>query len=133
MTGFIPSPGQTLLVPSGPTGLHLFILILGPVILDGYGPNAQILMVNVTSIRSGIPHDPVCELHPGEHPFIQHPNYVAYRHLRLDGSRHVEQMIKSRLWMPHLACTPELLRRVIEGLCHSRLAAREFKLLLGCP
>lgn len=36
MQGWQAVPGQTLLVPSGP-GLHLFFLILGPVVLADYG------------------------------------------------------------------------------------------------
>jgi hypothetical protein len=29
-------------------------------------------------------------LKPGDHPFIEHDSYVAYRHIRLDPQAHIE-------------------------------------------
>jgi hypothetical protein len=133
MSGWRPLPGHTLLVPSGSVGLHLFILILGPVVLPSYGGQAQLAMVSMTTLRPGIPHDPACVLQPGDHPFIRHPSYVAYRHLRLDQSLHVETMIDRAVWTLSDACTPELLARITAGVCTSKLTAREFKRLFRCP
>lgn len=70
-------PGATLLVPSGPRGLHLFIIVLGPVVLPTYGPTPQTAMVSATSIHSGVPHDAACELDSGDHPFVHHASYIA--------------------------------------------------------
>lgn len=58
--------GSPLLVPSGPTGLHLFVIALGPDVLDGYGPAPQVLMASATTLRDGIPFDPACILEPGD-------------------------------------------------------------------
>jgi hypothetical protein len=93
---------------------------------------AQLAMVSVTSIRAGIPHDSTCELGVGDHPFIQHPSYVNYRHLRMDASPHVEKMIGDSIWLPHQPCTLELLNRIVAGVCASKLTPREFKALFGC-
>ncbi|MCD6672662.1 MAG: hypothetical protein LT106_07390 [Burkholderiaceae bacterium] len=84
-------------------------------------------MVSVTTIRSGIPHDTACELHAGDHPFIRHPSYIAYRHMRVDASAHTAEMVMRGLWKPHERCSPELLARVIAGARVSRLIPREFK------
>lgn len=126
------SPGHTLLVPSGPSGLHLFVLVLGPVVVSSYGTAPQLSIVSATSIRDGIPHDTACELYPGEHPFIQHPSYIAYRHLRIDSAAHVEKMISSAMWAPHEPCADVLLQRIVAGVCKSKLTPREFKQLFGC-
>ena len=122
-----------MLVPSGPSGLHLFVLILGPVLVPSYGSAPQVVMVSATSIRNGVPHDPACELQPGDHAFIQHPSFIAYRYLRIDGSVHVEQMVNQAVWMPHEPCSEALLQRIVTGVCRSRLAPREFKKMFGCP
>ena len=125
------TPGDTLLVPSGPKGLHLFVLILGPITLPSYGTQPQLAMVSVTSIKEGIPHDTACVLAPDDHPFIQRPSYVAYRHLRIDSLSHVSQMVGSS-WQQHQQCSPVLLQRIIQGVCLSRLTPREFKAIFGC-
>lgn len=65
MAAWQSEPGATLLVPSGPGGLHLFIVVLGPVVLPAYGPSPQTAMVSITSIRSGVPHDAACEVNAG--------------------------------------------------------------------
>jgi hypothetical protein len=36
------------------------------------------LVVNVSSIKQGIPYDDACVLNPGDHRFIQHPSYIVY-------------------------------------------------------
>lgn len=127
MAGWRHEPGATLLVPSGPHGLHLFIILLGPVALPSYGPDLQTGMVSVTTIRSGVPHDVACELRAGDHPFVRHPSYVAYRYMRIDRATHIAQMVASGVWKTHEPCTPELLARVTAGARRSRLIPRAFK------
>ena len=131
MQGWQAAAGQTLLVPSGP-GLHLFFVILGPVVLAEYGLSPQLAMVSATTLRDGIPHDPACVLQPGEHAFIQHRSYVAYRYMRIDASRHVEKMVGAAIWKPHDACSPELLQRIVAGVCRSRLTPREYQRIFRC-
>ena len=125
-------PGNTLLVPSGPSGFHLFFLVLGPVVLPSYGATPQLAMVSATSIKEGIPHDPACELAPGDHPFIQHSSYISYRNLRVDACPHIESMVGSSAWTSHQPCSSVLLARIVSGVCKSKLTSREFKTLFGC-
>lgn len=129
--GWQAVPGQTLLVPSGP-GLHLFFVVFGPVTLADYGPMPQVAMASATTLRDGIPHDPACVLEAGEHPFIRHRSFVAYRHMRLDSTQHIESMVRSAVWKPHEPCTAQLLDRIVAGVCRSQLAPREYKHVLGC-
>lgn len=131
MSDWVSAPGSTFLVPSGPQGLHLFVLILGPIILPNYGTQPQLAMVSATSIRDGVPYDPACVLSLGDHPFIQHQSYISYRHLRIDPLGHVSNLVGSS-WKPHEACSQELLQRIINGVCISRLTPREFKAIFGC-
>ncbi len=132
MQGWQAVPGQTLLVPSGP-GLHLFFLILGPVVLADYGSAPQLAMVSATTLREGVPHDPACVLEAGEHPFIQHRSYLAYRYMRLDSSAHVEKMVSGAVWKPHDPCAGDILQRIVSGVCQSRLTPREYKRIFHCP
>ena len=132
MTQWQAVPGSTLLIPSGPSGHHLFILVLGPLVVANYGSMAQVAMVSVTSIRDGAPHDSACEIQSGEHPFIEHPSYVAYRYMRIDSESHACEMVAKKIWVPNHSCSAELLSRIVGGVCRSRSISREFKQIFGC-
>jgi hypothetical protein len=128
-----PLPGQTLRVPSGPAGDHLFILILGPVPMPDRGSAPQVAMVSFSSIRPPLPHDAACEVQAGEHPFIRHASYAVYRDVRIERADHVADMVGKSVWQPNAPCSPALLTRLRAGVCASRLASREVKLLFNCP
>lgn len=128
---WVCSKGESLLIPSGPKGMHLFVIVLDPTVLQGYGTSPQILLVSATTLRDDIPHDPACILEAGEHPFIQHRSYIAYRYARIDSAAHVEQMVARHVWIPKEACSPQLIDKIISGMQRSRLAPREFKKLLA--
>lgn len=95
--------------------------------LPNYGPKPQVVMVSATTIREGIPHDAACELQVGEHPFVQHPSYIAYRYARVDQVEHVESMVQSATWKTHEPCSQHLLQRIRDGMQTSKLAPREIK------
>ena len=65
-------PRSTLLVPSGPSGLHLFVIVTNPC------PQNSVLMFSVSRIKAGRYHDPTCTFVGGEHEFISAPSYVVY-------------------------------------------------------
>ncbi|ELC7456576.1 hypothetical protein RJ219_002002 [Enterobacter hormaechei] len=76
MSTFQPYKKGTVLAPSGPCN-HLHVICNDPVyypVNDCY----CILVVNVSSIKPGVPHDDACVLNPGDHRFIQHPSYIVY-------------------------------------------------------
>jgi hypothetical protein len=132
MQGWQAAPGSTLLVRSGDV-FHLHFIVFGPVVLDGYGPLAQVAMVNATTLREGVPYDPACVVEAGEHAFIKHRSYLAYRHMRVDTSTHVEHMVRSGAWTARDPCSPDLLHRIAAGVCLSRLTPREYKRVFECP
>jgi len=124
---------QAFLVPSGPAGNHLFFVISGPSVLDGYGSSPHVITACICTLDVDIPHDAACILQPGDHPFIQHPSYVSYRHMRVDPVAHVDQMLVKNLWQAHIDCAATLHQRITAGVCASRLSPREFKRLFNCP
>ena len=65
-------------MPSGPAHdrdrFHLFIVCTEPV-----GELLEQLVVGVTSLKDGYPHDPSCYLYVGDHSFISRKSWVFYR------------------------------------------------------
>ena len=94
--------------------MHLFFLILGPVVLADYGSSPQLAMVSATTLRDGVPHDSACVLKAGDHAFVQHRSFLAYRYMRLDVSQQVEKMVSSAVWKPHDPCSSDLLKRIFQ-------------------
>ena len=56
-------PGATLLMPSGPTGDHLFVILSGPAPLQSYGANGQFISVP-WSVKAGTPLGNALRLFP---------------------------------------------------------------------
>lgn len=126
------APGDCFYRPSG-QGLHLHVVVLGPVVLPGYGSRPQIVAVPICTLRLGIPHDDACVLSPGAHPFVKVDSYISYRHACVESEDHAVAMLAKGVWTVHEAsCSPDVLQRVVDGLCRSRLVPRIFKQLMGC-
>lgn len=120
--------GDCFLIPSGGKN-HLFTIVLGPELLDGYGQNEQVVLVSVTTIKPDAPYDPACVLRAGDHPFITHDSYVLYRKPEIRTVQEVDRMIETMGWQPREACTPEVYRRIMAGLHASKLMPRHAKVL----
>jgi hypothetical protein len=119
-------PGSTFLVPSGPQGKHLFFLVLGPLILPEYGKSPHVVSVGASTIHQWGHYDPACVLQVGDHPFISHQSYIAYRYARIDPASHIEKMIGGT-WPERERCSQELLDRIIHGVTISKFAPRDLK------
>lgn len=130
MEGWQCEAGSCLMIPSGPSGEHLFAIVMGPVILNGYGPAPQVLMVSFTSVKPGIPYDDACIVHAGEHPFITKDSYIYYREPRLYPAAQVESYVKENLWRPRDPCGNDLLSKVMAGFWVSKRLPRSFRKLL---
>lgn len=76
MCDWTPYPGTTLFIPSGPDGEHLFVVVLGPKIVPGYGSEEQFLIVPICSAIPGIIHE--CLVHPGCHSFVRHESHADF-------------------------------------------------------
>jgi hypothetical protein len=85
MAGFQPKRGATLLMPSGPRGNHLFVVVTDEV--DG-----QYLLVSVSTIREGRYHDPTCKIRAGVHEFVVDDSFAFYGHARVERAAHLVNM-----------------------------------------
>jgi hypothetical protein len=109
----------TLLIPSGPADdpnrKHLFICLTDPI-----GDTRDTLLVSVSSVRPGEPHDPTCRLFPGDHPFIRRESYVNYRFCRIEPAPKLEKGVQQGFFVPHDALESAQFARVCKGLTESR-------------
>ena len=112
--------------------MHLHVVVLGPVVIDGYGSTPQVALVSVTSQQAGLPFDNACTLARGEHEFVERDSFVSYRHLRIDSKAHAERMVADKVWHPHVPCTAALLNRIMAGVCASRFTNGEYRRLFDC-
>lgn len=116
--------GSTLIIPSGPSGEHLFVILNEPKDISGH-INSSVL-VNVSSIRKA-PYDDTCILEPGSHAFIKQRSYIAYRHARIDREDSLIQKVNTSLFRPHDPLDDELLKRIQIGLYKSPQTRRFLK------
>lgn len=124
-------PGSSLLIPSGPQGKHLHVVLLGPVVIAGMGAKPHLVFASVTTLRADLPHDPTCIISAGEHPFVTRESYVFYRKLRVDDIEHVQARVAEHVWTEHAPCSDALLARILAGVGESRAVSGEFRKLFG--
>jgi hypothetical protein len=115
-------PGNTFLLDSGAVK-HLCFVVLGPVVLPGYGRRPHFVLVNATTCYEESQNDPACVLEKDEHPFIQHKSYIAYRYARIEPQENVERLALQRLE----DCSPALLARIVSGVAVSRFTPKFIK------
>lgn len=122
MSLFLPLKRATLLVPSGPQSdpdrKHLFILLTDPAD-DGSGQNA-VLMVSLSSVKSGMPHDPTCILYPGDHPFVRRASFVFYARARLEEADKLLRGVKDGKLVAHDPMDSGMFARICKGIEESR-------------
>jgi len=123
MSLFLPLKRATLLIPSGPQDdqgrKHLFILLTDPH-ADEAGKHC-VLMVSLSTIRKGIPHDPTCILYAGDHPFVKHDSYVVYQKARLEEADKVLRGVKNGQLVPQEPMDGTVFARICKGLEDSKL------------
>lgn len=110
-------PGNTLLIPSGTAGNHLFVVLNEPKDFDGYLDSS--ILVDICTIRNA-PYDDTCVLQPGAHAFIVNQSYVAYKYARLERQIDLIKKVQSLIFTPHMPIDNELLRNIQDGLYISR-------------
>ncbi|GAB3362746.1 hypothetical protein GCM10027395_23850 [Giesbergeria sinuosa] len=74
--------------------------------------------------------DDSCLLKPGDHPFIRHDSFIDYRFTRLEQAEHVEARVAEGVFDVKESCSPDLIRRIIEGALKSPRIPREYKMIL---
>lgn len=113
MTEYRPSRSGTLLVPSGPDGMHLFVIMTKACKDD------QHLLLPITSVKPGKYHDPTCLFDGGEHPFIARASFAAYKHCELRKSAHIMKCVTSGFFIPKVSLKPELVQKLGDGVAIS--------------
>lgn len=125
-----PCAGNTLLIPSGTSGKHLFLILNNPAKFDGYGSSVCVVLVNLSSIKNGLPGDDACICKAGEHRFISKDSFIDYRFARVERVNDLIAKVESRVFQAHESVSSDLLDRAISGLHKSKFTKREFKSLL---
>lgn len=121
--------GNTLLIPSGPQGKHLFIVLTDPTNFDGHPP-LSCISIPLCTIPS-TPYDTTCIAQIGEHPFIIAPSYISYRHIRIDQASHIEKMVNALTAFPQSPVSPNFLARIQSGIHASKQIPNLFKKLMS--
>jgi hypothetical protein len=92
---------------------HLFAVMNDPC------PDGQCLVLMVTTLKAGRYHDPACLLNVGDHPFIRHPSWIAYRIAETPRAAHVGNMVDKKLFIPRDDWTPAVFNRLAAGIYNS--------------
>ena len=127
MAGWQLQQGATLLMPSGPDGDHLFVVLNDPKVFPDYGPNPQVLLVNLSTVRQGVHFDATCLLQPRCHPFVKVESYVVYRSARVEPEAHLLALVEKGLFRPHDPMPAAIIDDIRSGLIASPFTKREFK------
>ncbi|WP_156368493.1 hypothetical protein [Duganella sp. Leaf61] len=104
--------GSTILIPSGPTGDHLFVVVLGGKIING---KESLLLASFSTARHAT-DDMTCPVSPGEHPFIVDASFIAYSKCRSDPLIDVIARLNDGYFRAKQAVSPALLERIRQGL-----------------
>lgn len=97
---------------------HLFI-----VVLDEYNNGINIICpcVMVTSWKDNPKlDDPACILNAGDHEFIKHKSYVAYKEVVLFEKEYIESCLEYGTFKIKEPVSKELLERIIKSAPNSR-------------
>lgn len=106
---FQPQRGATLLIPSGPRGYHLFVIVTDEV-------RGQFLLVSLSSIKEGRYHDTTCEIAAGVHEFIGDPSFAFYGGARVDSARHLTAMEAKGLFFAKADMPAGVVERICDGI-----------------
>ena len=105
--------GETLVLPDPNFETpHLWILVTDPV-----GEPPQTIIVAVSTKR--FYKDNTVVLSRGDHPWVQHESVIFYDHALIPEVHHLNEAVRRRIAECHQPCTPDVLRRVQDGLLSS--------------
>lgn len=110
---FMARKKATLLVPSGPTGMHLFVIITNPC------PNGFHLLLPISSVKAGIAHDEACVFDGGEHPFVDRKSFVLYRAADQKRQDMIERGVIKGLFIPKVDMPDEPFAAICAGIVRS--------------
>ena len=91
-------------------GRHLHIILTNPA-----GSHSQVIMVNITSWRTG--SDETCIIWPEEHPFIKGQSVVFYQKASMVKESNIALIKRNGRALEPLS--DRLLTKICEGICKS--------------
>lgn len=105
--------GYSFLYPYPDDSLHLLIVIGKASMAD----NTKYICAMISSWKENSPYiDDSCRLQKGDHPFIRHDSYVAYRETAMFS----EEQIKGDKSIECQQASTELVKKIINGAFISR-------------
>lgn len=113
----------TLLILSGPTN-HLHIVMNDPVYSNEHGYEG-VLVVNISSIKPAIYHDPACVLLPACHPFVRWDSWVVYKEAAVFDAARLDTKVDAGEIVTHHPVSEEVYARVRAGFEISRHLPRK--------
>ncbi len=106
---------------------HLWVVVSDP----KQNPD-EVLLVNFSSVKPGVPCDPACIVKIGDHPYITAQSFVYYGYARIATNADLERQIASG--QADAAAYPpvntDLLDRIRKGAGTSRFIVRKHRQLL---
>lgn len=112
----IVEAGTTILIPSGPSGDHLFVSVFEIKEIDG---RKKVLLAPVETQFQKC--ETTCTLSAGEHLFVKHDSFVGYSHCRVEFYEHVIACLKSGAYKIKYPPVSEcLLSRIKAGYLQSK-------------
>ncbi len=112
---------------------HLFVVLFDPATYpdEGYGQRLCLVSVNFSSIKDGQLFDTACIVEPGEHPFIRQRSYIVYQRIQFVDYSRTLQCIEQNIYRAAEPVSPELLKRIRQGIALSSFIPRKFQKLFA--
>ncbi|WP_433935287.1 hypothetical protein [Brevundimonas diminuta] len=89
------------------------------VVMNDECGDGQCLLLMITTIYENRKSDTACVLNAGDHPFITHPSYVAYRLAQMPRADHVRRMLDKKYYVSKEHFEKPVFDRISAGLFQS--------------
>lgn len=108
----------TLLILSGPAN-HLHVVMNDPVYSHEHGYEG-VLAVNISSVKSGVYHDPSCILKAACHPFVRWDSWVVYKEAAVFDAARLDLKVDAGEIVTHVPVSDDVYQSVRAGFDISR-------------
>lgn len=112
---WFPTKRATLLIPTNTNQYHLYVLLTEP---HKYNNQEEAhIIVNISTLRTN--SDPTCILDKGDHEFIKHKSFVAYRKAVIFPSDKLKRYIDEGFFITKQVMKTDVFKRIEKGLVDS--------------
>lgn len=115
---YVPVRCDTVLIPTGPSGDHLFVITTDAC------PAGKMVLANLSSVKPNRMIDDTCLVAAGEHPFVQHDSFILYRSAQLQSAQRIGNMVDGWVYKNGQPATTELTDRILAGFAVSKFTPR---------